>query len=66
MGPTLDSAHQRLLSFEQLLGEFQECQPCAMGDTLQGSLLHGREHVLYLDANSELKVEVKRLVFKKP
>ena len=57
---------RRHLSFEQLLDEFQERQPCAMSDTLQVSLLCGREHGLYLDDNSELKMDVKGLVFKKP
>ena len=57
---------RRHLSFEQLLDEFQECQPCAMSDTLQVSLLYGRETALYLDGNSELKMDIKGLVFTKP
>ena len=54
---------RRHLSFEQLLDEFQECQPCAVSGTLQVSLLYGREHGLYLDDNSALKMDVKGLVF---
>ena len=57
---------RRHLSFEQLLDEFQERQPCAMSDTLQVSLLYGREHGLYLDDNSALKMDVKGLVFQRP
>ena len=57
---------RRHLSFEQLFDEFQECQPCAMSDTLQVSLLYGREHGLYLDDNSALKMDVKGLVFQRP
>ena len=54
---------RRPLSFEQLIDEFQECQPCAVSGTLQVSLLYGREHGLYLDDNSALKMDVKGLVF---
>ena len=57
---------RRHLSFEQLLDEFQECQPCAVSGTLQVSLLYGREHGLYLDDNAKLKMDVKGLLFKKP
>ena len=57
---------RRHLSFEQLLDEFQECQPCAVSGTLQVSLLYGREHGLYLDDNAELKMDVKALVCKNP
>ena len=57
---------RRHLSFEQLLDEFQECQPCAVSGTLQVFLLFGREHGLYLDDNAELKMDVKGLVFKNP
>ena len=31
------------LLFEQLLHDFQECQPCAVSGTLQASLLYGQE-----------------------
>ena len=54
------------LSFEQLLHDFQECQPCAVSGTLQVSFLYGREHGLYLDDNAELKMDVKALVCKNP
>ena len=57
---------RRHLPFEQLLDEFQECQPCAVSGTLQVSLLYGREHGLYLDDNATLKMDVKGLGFKKP
>ena len=57
---------RRHLSFEKLVDEFMECQPCAMSDTLQVSLLYGREHGLYLDDNAELKMDVKALVCKNP
>ena len=57
---------RRHLPFEQLLDEFQECQPCAASGTLQVFLLFGREHGLYLDDNAELKMDVKGLVFKNP
>ena len=57
---------RRHLPFEQLLDEFQECQPCAVSGTLQVSLLYGREHGLYLDDNAELKMDVKALVCKNP
>ena len=58
--------HRGHLSFEQLLHDFQECQPCAVSGTLQVSFLYGREHGLYLDDNAELKMDVKGLVFKNP
>ena len=54
------------LSFEQLLDEFKECQPCAVSGALQVFLLYGREHALYLDDNANLKKDVKGLVVKKP
>ena len=54
------------LSFEQLLDEFKESQPCAVSGALQVFLLHGREHALYLDDNAKLKMDIKGLVFKKP
>ena len=54
------------LSFEQLLDEFKECQPCVASGALQVFLLHGRETVLYLDDNAKLKMDIKGLVFKKP
>eukprot|EP00973_Karenia_brevis_P095078 12425571-Karenia_brevis.AAC.2 len=57
---------RRHLPFEQLLDEFKESQPCAVSGALQVSLLYGREHALYLDDNSELKMDIKGLVFKKP
>ena len=57
---------RRHLSFEQLLDEFQKCQPCAVSGALQVFLLFGREHGLYLDDNAELKMDVKGLVFKNP
>ena len=57
---------RRHLPFEQLFDEFQKCRPCAVSGTLQVSFLHGREHGLYLDDNSELRMNVKGLVFKKP
>ena len=57
---------RRHLPFEQLLDEFQKCQPCAVSGTLQVSLLYGREHGLYLDDNAELKMDVKALVCKNP
>ena len=53
------------LPFGQLLDEFKESQPCAECGALQVTLLYGREHGLYLDG-SELKMDVKGLVFKKP
>ena len=37
-----------------------------MSDTLQVSLLYGREHGLYLDDNESLKMDVKGFVFKNP
>ena len=57
---------RRHLSFEQLLDEFKESQPCAVSGALQISLLYGRETGLYLDGNSKLKMDIKGLVFKKP
>ena len=53
------------LSFEKLIDEFKQTQPCAVSGALQVSLLYGREHALYLDDNSKLKMDVKGLVFKK-
>ena len=53
------------LSFEQLIEEFKQTQPCAVSGALQVTLLYGREHGLYLD-NSKLKMDVTGLVFKKP
>ena len=57
---------RRHLPFEQLLDEFQKCQPCAVSGALQVFLLFGREHGLYLDDNAELKMDVKALVCKNP
>ena len=57
---------RRHLPLEQLLDEFQKCQPCAVSGALQVFLLFGREHGLYLDDNAELKMDVKGLVFKNP
>ena len=57
---------RRHLPFEQLLDEFQKCQPCAVSGALQVFLLFGREHGLYLDDNESLKMDVKGLVFKNP
>ena len=57
---------RRHLSFEQLLDEFKESQPCAVSGALQVSLLYGRETALYLDGNSDLKMDIKGLVFAKP
>ena len=57
---------RRHLPFEQLLDEFQKCQPCAVSGALQVFLLFGREHGLYLDDNAEFKMDVKGLVFKNP
>ena len=54
------------LSFEKLIDEFKECQPCAVSGGLQVFLLYGREHALYLDGNAKLKMDIKGLVFKKP
>ena len=54
------------LSFEQLLDEFEECQPCAVSGALQISFLYGRETALSLDGNSELEMDIKGLVFKRP
>ena len=57
---------RRHLPFEQLLDEFQKCQPCAVSGALQVSLWYGREHALYLNDNSKLKMDIKGLVFTKP
>ena len=57
---------RRHLPFEQLLDEFQKCQPCAVSGALQVFLLFGREHGLCLDDNAELKMDVKGLVFTNP
>ena len=57
---------RRHLPFEKLLDEFKECQPCAVSGALQVFLLYGREHVLYLDDNANLKMDVEGLVCKKP
>ena len=57
---------RRHLPFEQLLDEFKESQPCAVSGALQVFLLFGREHGLYLDDNSALKMDVKGLVFQRP
>ena len=54
------------LSFESLLDEFKECQPCVVHGALQVFLLYGRETALYLDDNAKLKMDIKGLVFKKP
>ena len=57
---------RRHMSFEQLLDEFKDCQPCAVSGTLHVSLLCGREDALYLDDNAKVKMDIKGLVFKKP
>ena len=57
--------HRGRLSFEQLLHDFQECQPCAVSGTLQASLLYGQEQGIYLDNNGKLKMDVKGLVLRK-
>ena len=57
---------RRHLSFEQLLDEFKESQPCAVSGALHVSLLYGRETALYLDENAKLKMDIKGLFFKKP
>ena len=57
---------RRHLPFEQLLDEFQKCQPCAVSGALQVFLLYGRETALYLDENAKLKMDIKGLFFKKP
>ena len=57
---------RRHLPLKQLLDEFKESQPCAVSGALQVSLLYGREHALYLDDNSKLKMDIKGLVFTKP
>ena len=57
---------RRHLSFEQLLDEFKESQPCAVSGALQVSLLYGRQTALCLDDNAKLKMDIKGLVFKKP
>ena len=54
------------LSFEKLIDEFKQTQPCAQCGALQVSLLYGREHALYLDDDAKLKMDIKGLVFKKP
>ena len=56
---------RRRLSFEQLLDEFKDCQPCAVSGTLQASLLYGQEQGIYLDNNGKLKMDVKGLVLRK-
>ena len=56
---------RRHLSFEKLINEFKQTQPCAQCGALQVSLLYGREDALYLDDNANLNVDVKGLVFKK-
>ena len=53
------------LSFEQLLDEFKECQPCAVSGALQVFLLYGRETALYLDENDKLKMDIKGLILTK-
>ena len=53
------------LSFEQLLHDFQECQPCAVSGRLQASLLDGQDQGIYLDNNGKLEMYVKGLVLKK-
>ena len=58
--------HRGHLSFEQLLHDFQECQPCAVSGALQVFLLYGRETALYLDDSAKLKMDIKGLVFRKP
>ena len=57
--------HRGHLSFEQLLHDFQECQPCAGSGALQASLLYGQERGIYLDHNGKLKMDVKGLVLRK-
>ena len=57
--------HRGHLPFEQLLDDFQECQPCAVSGTLQASLLYGQEQGIYLDNNGKLKMDVKGLVLRK-
>jgi len=57
---------RRHLPFEQLLDEFQKCQPCAVSGALQVFLLFGRERSLYLDDDAESKMDVKGLVCKNP
>ena len=57
---------RRHLPFEKLLDEFKDSHPCAVSGALQVTLLHGREHGLYLDDNSKLKMDIKGLVFTKP
>ena len=57
---------RRHLSFEQLLDEFKESQPCAVSGAMQVSFLYGRETALSLDGNSELEMDIKGLVFKRP
>ena len=57
---------RRHLSFEKLINEFKQTQPCAQCGALQVSLLYGREDALYLDDNAKLKMDIKGLVFKNP
>ena len=57
---------RRHLPFEQLLDEFQKCQPCAVSGALQVFLLFGRERSLYLDDDAASKMDVKGLVCKNP
>ena len=57
--------HRGHLSFEQLLHDFQECQPCAVNGPLQASLLYGQEHGVYLDEKGKLNMDVKGLVLRK-
>ena len=57
---------RRHLPFEQLLDEFQKCQPCAVSGALQVFLLFGRERSLYFDDEFESKMDVKGLVCKNP
>ena len=56
----------RHLPFEKVLDEFTESQPCAVSGALQVSFLYSQETALYIDGNSELKMVIKSLVFKKP
>ena len=57
--------HRGHLSFEQLLHDFQECQPCAVSGTLQASLLYGQEQGIYRDSNGKLNMDVTGLVSRK-
>ena len=56
----------RHLPFEKFLDECKESQPCAVSGAMQVSFLYGRETALSLDGNSELEMDIKGLVFKKP